>query len=102
MPFSARQGFFKTTAAGTPAYPDWPTQANVSQYNTEVALYSGTRGTFATNTFGKSYVSNSYRGSVVQQVLYQEQHIQMVTFISYQDHKVTYLNMILAVIQQHK
>ena len=65
MPFSARQGFFKTTAAPSgPAYPDWPTQANVSQYNTEVALYSGTRGTFTTDTFGKTYVSNSYRGSV--------------------------------------
>ena len=53
MPFSARTGFF--SQASTPpasGYPDWPTQATQSEFDTEVALYSGAVGTL--NTGGPS------------------------------------------------
>ena len=63
MPFSARQGFFKTVASDPgPAYPNWPTQANVSQFNTEVALYSGAAGSIVNGP--SSSGSSAYRGAV--------------------------------------
>tara|TARA_Y100001938_G_C8090660_1_gene434824 strand:+ start:1947 stop:3062 length:1116 start_codon:yes stop_codon:yes gene_type:complete len=62
MPFSARQGFFKTVASASAVYPDWPDQANVSQFNTEVAQYSGAAGSVV--NVASSSGSNAYRGAV--------------------------------------
>jgi len=64
MPFSARTGFF--FQAGTlpdPDYPNWPTQANVSQFNTEVALYSGVASTSIEETITGLPTNEAYRGN---------------------------------------
>lgn len=50
MPFSAKTGFFGQQVVLD--YPNWPVQANTSQFNTEVALYSGTPGTASISIAG--------------------------------------------------
>ena len=62
MPFSARTGFFSEASAPPGAgYPDFPTQASVSEFNTEVALYSGAAGTIVDGPTSPG--SSAYRGT---------------------------------------
>lgn len=63
MPFSARTGFFsETSAPPASGYPDFPTQATLSEFNTEVALYSGVVGSLV-NGPSTSAAGNAYRGT---------------------------------------
>ncbi len=64
MPFSAKAGFFASVSSiPEPDYPNWPTQATESEFDTEVALYSGAVGTAIQNDFGNPLGGgNNYRG----------------------------------------